>query len=490
LTAFLTWPGIAARGFALSFDGPSLLQPLLLLTAAAGTALAAGVARGTGGVARRLSLVALSVLALAAAALAVPAIRGPIRDGFVRFLLRRDPWLAGIQEFQPLFDGSPPVPQLTYYFGSVGVLAPLLAAAGIAFAARSRRSTAAAFAWFLLCAAALTLLQVRFGRVLAPLLAVAAGLAIAWLASALARRLPGPAPTATVLAVLVAAGLVGADERLRGAFRVGASPISPAAEAALDLRAAPLDPSLPGVHSAWDLGHGLSILGCRPVLTNGFGSFLDHDAFAEAEGALGLTAGAYEAFLDRRKVGIVVAGPATFRVRPPGGRDWYEAGERGAVLDVASLRALPLSPLLIAGSALPAADVRHLEHLMVRFASTKVVGGLSFDLPLLWSYERVPGARLRGRTAPAVRVVASIPLRERGRPHAWKAFADADARGRWEMILPVPSALVTPTVTTGPRFELRAGAGPAVVISVPEAAVRGGSTIHVTTPIPFVAPRE
>jgi hypothetical protein len=126
---------------------------------------------------------------------------------------------------------------------------------------------------------------------------------------------------------------------------------------------------------------------------------------------------------------------------------------------------------------------------MPRFASAKAVGGLKFDLPLLWSYERVAGARLRGRTAPKARVVASIPLVEQGRSHQWRAFTDADASGAWELVLPVPSSLVRPTLQTGAAYELRAGKGAPATIELPEAAVRGGATVELARPLPWAPER-
>lgn len=485
-TALLTWPGIAARGLALRFDGPSLLQPLLLAAAGGAVAVAGVAAAGTTGrdAARRAAVAAAAVAGLAGAAFAIAPFRAAILDGLFRFVLRRDPWLSGIQEFQPLLDGSPLPDRLRHFFGWLGPAAPFAAAGGVAVAWRQRRPAALAFGWYLLSVTALTLVQNRFGRVLSPLLAVAAGLSLAWLARELVRRWSPSSALAGACATLLAAGLVAADPGLRGALTPRTLPPLPSTEAALDLRAVPIDPTRPAVHAAWDVGHGLSVLGRRPVLTNGFGSFLDRDAFLESEQAFALAPDAYEAFLDRRQVGLVVAGPSAFRVAGPAGRTWYSGRRTGAVLDTEYLRAVPLAGLLIAGSALPGAEVRHLEHFMVRFASSTTTAGLSSELPLLWGYERVRGARLRGRAAPGTRWIATVPLWERGRRHDWRAFADADGSGRWEMIVPLPTSMVTPTVTTGSFYELRDGQGRRVPVRVPEAAVREGATLEVGAPPP------
>lgn len=483
-TAAVTWPAIVARGLRLSFDGPSLLQPALLLVAAGGVGLALLAARlGGEGWGPRLRLLGPALLLLAAALLAVPVTRAPLVDGLVRFVLRKDRWLAGIQEFQPLLDGSPVLGRLDFFFGAPGWLAPALVPVALWEAARRSRPAAAAFAWFLLCATALTLVQVRFGRVLSPLLAVAAGLAAAAVARELATRLPRLSTPAPAIPVLLAAALVVADPRLRGAFGARHQPLSASLEAALDLRTEPLDPARPGVWCAWDLGHDLAVVGRRPTLTSGFGSFPDSDGFLESEAALGLSPPDLDAFLARRRAGTVVTGADTFGATDVRGRRWYEVREGRTVLDVEFMRAVPLSPLLVAGSALPGAGVRHLEHLMPRFATSATVGGLSFDLPLLWTYERVEGARLRGQAPPGARVVASIPLVERGRSHAWRAFADAGPDGRWEMVLPVPSSLATPTLHTAAAFELRADGGEPVRLAVPEATVRAGGAITLGAPL-------
>jgi hypothetical protein len=284
-----------------------------------------------------------------------------------------------------------------------------------------------------------------------------------------------------VLALVL--GLVAADPRLRPALAPRAQALSPVEEAGLDLRLASPAPSRPGLLARWDLGHVLSVLGRRPALANGFGSYLDPEGFAEAAGAFSLSPQGFDALLERRRAGLVVAGPATFDARLAGGRTWHQPSDQGAVLDVEAMRALPLSPLLIAGSAVPGAGIGHLEHLLPRFASREVVGGLAFPLPMLWTYEWVPGARLRGRAPPGAGVLAALAIVERGRGHAWKAFTTADGAGRWELVLPVPTSYATPTVVTAPAYQLSSEGGPAVGAPVPEDAVRNGRVIELGAPL-------
>jgi hypothetical protein len=73
-------------------------------------------------------------------------------------------------------------------------------------------------------------------------------------------------------------------------------------------------------------------------------------------------------------------------------------------------------------------------------------------------------------------VVLEIPLREHGRPHTWRAFADAGPDGRWRMRVPLPTNLATRTIQTGPG-RLRVGEGPELPIEVAEATVRDGGAI-------------
>ncbi|MCK7518866.1 MAG: hypothetical protein MZV64_14640 [Ignavibacteriales bacterium] len=115
------------------------------------------------------------------------------------------------------------------------------------------------------------------------------------------------------------------------------------------------------------------------------------------------------------------------------------------------------------------------------FASTRTVGGIDDPLPVLWTYEVVAGARLEGRAAPGTRAVLEIPLAEHGRPHVWRAFADAGADGRWSLVVPVPTDLATATIATGGAP--RVGDAPASPISVPEAMVRAGAVVYALAPM-------
>jgi hypothetical protein len=477
LSAVASAPALAAHGHLLSFLYPSALQPLLvaaggvllLLAWAAPRALpaAAGSRRA------RLAVVAAAALLAAAALAAVPA----VRQGLHGWLLRRDPWLAVIVEFQPLLDprvASGPVAALRLFFGSLGLAAPLVLAVAAVDVTRRQRARGLALAWILLAVTGLALLQNRFGRLLAPLLAVAAATALAAVARAALRGRAWSGVVALGLAALWCA----ADGRLRGQLalppRHGPNVLQ---AAALDLAdAPPVERGRgAGVLAPWDFGHDLLVLGGRPVVANGFGSYLAPDALSDVERAYRGDLAGLLAIMRERDLGFLVAGSfldATYAGAPP-----FAASPQGGVLDLARLAARDTAPLAIGGSGVPAARVPHIAAFLPRFASPEPVPGLAFPLPQLWVYERVTGARLRGRATPGALVVAELPFRENGRPHVWKAWCDAAPDGRFELTVPIPTGWARPTLWTAPAWHLRAGGGAARAVEVPEAAVRGGYAI-------------
>ena len=102
MAALLTLPALRAHGHLLSYQFPSLLQPMLVLLVAATLGLALVAARVARGALRRLWLVALLVTAAAGAvAVALPSARAQVVAGLTGWLLRRDPWIASVAEFQP-----------------------------------------------------------------------------------------------------------------------------------------------------------------------------------------------------------------------------------------------------------------------------------------------------------------------------------------------------------------------------------------------------
>ncbi len=254
--------------------------------------------------------------------------------------------------------------------------------------------------------------------------------------------------------------------------------LEPVLDLAFELRDLPPPADLPrGVLSNWSYGHQLQVQSGLPVVVNGFGSYLDEPAFwAAAEIFRGL-AEPFDAYLLANRIGIVVAGAATIGQEVTGAND--SVSFDGGGLNKPYMASIPLSPLLIAGSAVPNWNVPHLPHLMPRGASRGIVRGLAFPLPFLWSYERVEGAKVGGAAPAGQRVVAELRFAERGRPHTYKAWADAGADGRWTMVLPFPTSLMRPTIRSDPRWRVAAGGGAPVEFALPEETVRSGGSLDV-----------
>jgi hypothetical protein len=339
-----------------------------------------------------------------------------------------------------------------------------------------------AFAALLGALAGLTLVQNRFGRVFAPFLAVAAAVALSGLAEALARRARAWERVASGVPLLAIALVAIADTRLRGALVAAPRRQADAlVAAALDLRSARLpERGAEGVLARWDYGHDILLLSGRPVVANGFGSYLDAASFDEVERVWRGDQLALERILESHRLGFVVSGAAALQgiVLGPDGEGPFRAGPRGGALDRRWVTGVPLAPLLVGGSGFPDLGVPHLAHLLPRFASAQLVPDLSFPLPALWTYEHVAGARLQGRAAPGARVEAQIALRVRGRWATYRAWGEGDGNGGWEIILPVPTSMARPTVQSAARWSVRVGDGQPVEVEVPETAVLEGLVVR------------
>jgi asparagine N-glycosylation enzyme membrane subunit Stt3 len=483
LTALATLPALRQHGQLVSFQLPSLLQPLLVALAAGGLGLAvlAGRWQQQASAARRLLALAggcLALLGLAAAT--VPGAARAIAAGISGWLLRRDPWLATVQEFDAIWAGGRGwIGGMTEFLGVSGVAAPLFVAAGGVQAMRRSGRRGLAFATLSAALLAMTLVQVRFGRVFGPFLAVNVALALDLLAGVALRavrrvRLVG---IATALLALV---LAVADPRLRGMLRPAAPrDLPPDAEAALALRPAPgaSQEDAPGVVAPWGSGHLVALLSGRPVVVNGFGTYLDEATFWQLQRVAAMDAAAFDRLMEERRIGWILAGAPFIGPEP------MAPGPGGWVLAPDAMRGLPMSPLLIAGSGIPDRGVPHLAHLMPFFATSQVVPGIAFPLPWLWGYQRVPGARLTGEAAPGARVVIEVAFTERQRPHLWRAWADAERDGRWQMVVPLPTGLVRPSLRTAAEARARSGGGEGIPVTIPETAVLRGDVVRVP-PLP------
>jgi hypothetical protein len=491
VSALLALPAVGAHGRALSYQLPSFLHPLLLGVGAAGLALAVFAARITRRPLARVGLLLAGALAVAALATLSAGAWREIRTGLEGWLLKKDPWIANIAEFQPL-GGQERTFLLALFqqFGAIGVGAPLILLAGAAVMVRVARGRGLAFVALTAALALLTLNQIRFGRVGVPLLMI--HLAAVLAAFAHRRRKAQHLWGIRVFPALVALVLLFADPMLRPVGKMYAQ-FSPFVSAALDLRVAARGDRTSGVLTQWDAGHLVAFASGLPTVTNGFGAYVGESVFKEAEASFGGTPEALDAFLARRRVRYVIAGGMSEPLLAVSGHAPFvrATDAKGAILDLEYMKSFGNAPLVIGGSGIPGAEVRHLEHLLPISSTPQQPPGMNFPLPALWVYERVPGARLSGRAPPRARVLATLDFKEQARPHVWRAFADAGEEGRFELVVPFPSGFLRPAIWSAQRWVLRTGDGPPIAVEVPEAAVRGGEIVQVgeVRPALPVAPR-
>jgi hypothetical protein len=480
LSALLTLPAISGHGRIISFQYPSLLQPTLLLIAGLAIGACAVAGRASRGAARLHPLaVGALLLGVVVVAWMVQSVAGEVWAGITGWIFHDDVWLMTVSEFKPpihLGPGAGVVYRQAYWaLGWVFFVVPVslvVVAAGLGRTPRGRW-----LIWFAGAAFGLTLLQSRFGRVAVPFFGAAVGLALMWALRRLAKGrrwlLALPIP------VLLLMGTFLLDGPTRSLLRPSSRGLpDPVDEMAFELRDLPPAADLPaGVLSNWSFGHQLQVQSGLPVLVNGFGSYLDGRAFWAAVEIFRGPAELFDAFLQANRVGTVVAGPATLGMEVSGA-SLSPTFEKGG-LNEPYMVSIPLSPLLIAGSAVPNWNVPHLPHLLPRAASRAVVRGLAFPLPFLWSYERVAGATVKGTAPAGKRVVAELRFKEQGRAHTYKAYADAAIDGRWSMVLPFPTGLTRPTIRSDSSWRVSAGGGAPLEFALPEASVRSGATLDV-----------
>jgi len=486
--AVATIPALRVHGRLLSFVVPSLFQPGVV--AVAGVSLAAAVlATRRLGRCTRAQRAGLSIAAAAGVVgivlLLVPGLLGEIQSAIVGWLFRRDPWIEHIAEFQPLLSSRTGdgwgMDKLEEFLGPVGVLGVIALPAGVVTAWGFSRQRAMTFAFLATFLAALALLQLRFTRLAAPMLAILIALALRGLGLQIS-RLPRVGRVASLLPLLGAMVVVLGSPALRNQLSMKPAPnMLSVHRAALELKLdrTPIHGNRDGVLTPWDVGHAVMCLSGRPVAANGFGSYLDpvsfqdvRDAFLGDEKRLVETMAKYD-------LGWLVGGGFVLANHQALPRDEPSVLGNPPALNPRFMKKLPLSQLLIAGSGLPGAGLPHLERLMPVFASQVVAGNLSFPLPVVWTYELVAGATLSGRAGPGTVVVGELELTERGRPHRYRAWTTSGPQGAWRMRVAVPSGWSTHTIRTGPAWRITRGTAETVEVVVPEAAVRLGLEIAV-----------
>jgi hypothetical protein len=482
----------------LSYAFPSLLQPALLTAAAAALLAAHVVARivphAQRGVPwRRVAGLLVPGVLLGGAVLLSP-LRAPLLAAIQEHLLRGDPWLRQIEEFQPLLRWSTLFSvggwrEACKYFGLFAPATLLLLPLAGAFVRSRQPERAAVFLWFSGCLLALSLLQERFARPLWPLVSVWTACALV----ALARRLRGGRACTTPLALaLVGVALAGACGT--GALRARMHPehAAPHAGALASVflgaanRARP-DGTRPGVLTSWSLGHDMVWPGKSGVVANGFLFHVGREGLEQVQRALAGGEQDALALMQRRDLGWLVIG-ADYYAFARAGREQLPAivlDDRGrGVLNAAFLARVPLAVTMLGGGGIPDLSIRHLQRLVPRWVAPSALPNTAVVLPELWAFERVRGALLVGSTSPGARVVADVELSARGAALPYRAWTDADGAGKFALRVPIWNGALGAGVSAGAQWRVQLPERALIGLAVSEADVRDGREIALPTARP------
>jgi hypothetical protein len=446
LTAVFMPAAIAEHGHAWSYVFPSWLQPALVALGGMGLALLTAFRRGRG----RWSILLL---------LFVPFIP-EVRAGVEGWLLHRDPWLASIAEFQPLHRTGL-WHAVADKWGALGAFAIAIVPLGVWAVWRRDPVRGRAFAVWTVAFVALTLLQERFGRLFCVNLAIASAFAFDWIA----RRYQ----------LVLTAALVLVDPSLRSMLApTPAVPVPAIDEALLALRSVEGE----GVLAPWDDGHRVLWLANKPVVSTGFGSFLDARGFEEERAAWDLPEDELVAWMSSRRLDFALAGATILldKVGPEGGHVFAMEGS-AARINPGFLRNVPIGRSAVGGSGIADANVPQLGHLAPIIATSSPVEGYGLSLPAVWVLRRVPGAVLSGQAEPGERVVVHVPLHTSLGVLVWEGWADADAEGRFAIRDPIAEDAAVHGFEVGRARVVRRSGTTEVAVSA--AAVSSGSTIAV-----------
>jgi hypothetical protein len=497
--AVSTTPVIAEHGHRFDFRYPTFLQPVLYAVAALGCGAAAALSRVFADEPRTLKRLTKRLAVGCAAlwvgagitALATPELPRQVLRGLSEFVARRDPWLAGIGEFQPLFQSVAlwrwtSWESLYRIHGVVGLFGPLSLVLGCGLAVRRHRASGLCFAGWTLALVVLTLLQVRFGRLLTVNLAVCTALVLIETGQRLALRWRPIRPAWVAFAAVALCAALDPVTRLGLVWQPARDP-SPLESASFYLRSAAGDG---GVLAPWEWGNTLMALSGRPVVSAGFGPYVGPEGFREVEASLKGSESDLVALMERRHLAFLATGRSAFEdkaVRMGTAAGPFDGTGAERAIRFEYFRRVPLSPLMLGGGGAAARDVPHVENLMPRFASRERYSELSIPIFRLWLFERVRGARIEGEAPPGARALVRTVLRVRDTSLNWEAWADADSTGHFRIVVPLPNGIQLPPLETAKSYEVWIAETPVASVTLTEEDVREGRTVRVRTGDPEIS---
>jgi hypothetical protein len=405
--------------------------------------------------------------------------------GLSEFVARRDPWLAGIGEFQPLFPSAAlwrwsSWESLYRIHGVFGLLGPVSLALGSYLAVRQHRTSGLCFAGWTLAIVALTLLQVRFGRLLTVNLAVCTALVLVECERQLAARWKSSRPAWIAVALVALCTAIDSVTRAGLVWQPTREP-SPLESVSFYLRDLGSAVGDGGVLAPWEWGNTLLALSGRPVVSAGFGPYVGPDGFREVKAAFSGSASNLAVLMERRRLDFFATGRSAFEnnAMQTGATELFQGQGEDRTIDFEYFHRVPLSPLMLGGGGAAAHDVPHISNMMPRFASRELYEDLPVPMFRLWLFERVRGARIEGEAPPGSRVIVRTMLRVHDATLGWEAWADTDSTGRFRITVPLPNGMRRAPLESADSYELWIAGTRVASLSVTEEDVRQGRTVRI-----------
>jgi asparagine N-glycosylation enzyme membrane subunit Stt3 len=478
-------PGAVFRMSLSGLTGFPILLCALTATFAGGVLLFRRRWPSTSPAVRALQLFA--VVSVALLPLAIPATWPPLRQGAMAFA-RSGKWYSTISEFSPMFGQYPLADELPYRFAQLGFTLLVAPLALVPLWQRwherpGERATLFAFSLVLSLLYALALRRVRFGAYLAPLLAIAAALAVRSLTAWVTRR--ARIRKRPFVLALSAAGMLLVAPPTPAHLREGLSPEGLGMDETLIStlkRLGTLSPAVaerPAVFARWPIGHLIRYYASKPVVTNGFGIEGGPHALDDwALFAFATEEGTAERVLEQRRIGFLILGdPAEVMEHdrpfaPPGTPPVVNQSPTGELRPLPAFFDLALTRVgVFEGGERPGRTEAGLGHFRLLLES--LPGSMTSALKVFgW----VPGCRVQFRGGPPglllhviVRLTSNLGL-----SREWRSSVEVDPSGRAEVLVPYATGMNGYVRTT--PYELATASDRAAFV-VEESCVAGGGSL-------------